>query len=93
MANLREYFFKELEGFSLHSDLTLTTATGEKIVVVQQINFDTLAGVNFVSYFFPAGTFTLPLAKHLLDNLSVALDRANNDVSAKVSHPISDPEG
>jgi len=93
MANLREYFFKELAGFSFHSDLTLTTSTGEMIVVVEKINFDTLAGVNFVSYFFPTGTFTLPLARHLLDNLSVALDRANNNVSAHVSHPISDPEG
>ena len=93
MANLREYFFKELQGLSLHSDLTLKTSTGEEIVVVQQINFDTLAGVNFVSYFFPERTFTLPLAKYLLDNLSVALDRANNDVSVKMSHPISDPEG
>jgi len=93
MANLREYFFKELEGFSFRSDLTLTTSAGEKIEVVQQINFDTLAGVNFVSYFFPAGTFTLSLARYLLDDLSVALDRAYSNLSAKVSHPVSDPEG
>lgn len=93
MANLREYFFKELNGFSSHSDLTLTTSTGEESVVVQQINYDILAGVNFVSYFFPAGTFRLPVARYLLDNLSVALARAKNEVIIKMSHPISEPDG
>lgn len=93
MANLREYFFKELDGLSFRSDLTLTNSKGEITVVVEQINFDTLAGVNFVSYFFPVGTFSLPIARHLLGDLSMALARAKNNVRIEMSHPISDPEG
>ena len=93
MANLREYFFKELDGFGSHTDLTLTSSSEENIVVVEKVNFDTLAGVNFVSYFFPAGTFTLQLAKYFLDDPSIALSRAFSKLDARLMHTVSDREG
>jgi TIR domain len=92
MANLREYFLKELDGFGVHAELILSTSTGQ-ITIVERVNFDTRAGVNFVSYFFPTGTFTLPLARHLLDDPAATLGRFNDAVSTTLSHPVSDPEG
>lgn len=93
MATLREYFFKELDGFGTHTDLTITTESGESVVVVEKVNFDILAGVNFVSYFFPTGTFRQSLATYLLDDPSAALNRATGKVVIKYGNSVSDPEG
>jgi hypothetical protein len=93
MANLREYFFKELEGLGTQTELTITTNSGETVVVVEKVNFDILAGVNFVSYFFPASTFKLHFAIYLLEDPFAALKRSTESVGIKFGNSVSDREG
>ena len=65
MASLNEYFFKELESFGVHKELTISSSTGVTKAVTEKVHFDLQAGVNFISYFFPEGVFDVALAQYL----------------------------
>lgn len=62
-------------------------------MVVERVNFDTLAGVNFVSYFFPSGTYSYSAGQYLLQHAGDALERVKQNIGTILSHPVSDPEG
>lgn len=93
MATLREYFFRELDGFGVHQDLTVTDSTGQSVEIVEWVNFDSQAGVNFVSYLFPEGTFGPGIAVSILKDPTQGLERVKQNVKAWLSHPVSDLEG
>jgi len=93
VASLNEYFFKELESFGVHQELTISSSTGVTKAVTEKVHFDLQAGVNFISYFFPEGIFDVALAQYLLSDPGQAITRVKEAVSTFTAHPTGDPEG
>lgn len=91
MPTLKEQFLKDFQGLGIHQEITISSSSDEDSVnVTEKVNFETAAGIAYVSYYFSPGTFNLPRALSLFPTLAEALNRANAVMQIKESHESDD---